>query len=62
MCEFCNGDNKEHELLKDDIARLYTKSFNDGAMYIYCQPKNRIISNGLRLNHCIMCGRNLMEE
>lgn len=39
MCEFCNGDNKEHELLKDDIARLYTKSFNDGAMYIYCQPK-----------------------
>lgn len=59
MCEYCNRDEREHELLNNKGVYWYTKTFVDGSMYIYCQPKNSIISNGLRLMRCPMCGRKL---
>lgn len=62
MCEYCNGDGSEHELFNDEGIYWFTKSFGDGTMYIYCQPKNSIISNGLRIMCCPMCGRKLEND
>lgn len=61
MCEYCNEDGKEHEILIDSNIRWYTKILSNGLLYLYCEKKGQFISNGISIPHCPMCGRKLTE-
>lgn len=59
MCEYCNSDEKEHEIFKDSNVYWYTKTLSNGKTYINCQTKGSLVSKGISIPFCPMCGRKL---